>query len=324
MVEHLLAKERVTGSNPVFRSIFLSSVGNGRKCILQDFEYVAPKTLDEAIRLKAEKGPKARMLAGGTDILVQLRTGAYQIDRLIDIKNVPELNELTCSAADGLTLGAAVPCYRIYEDQTIGKLYPGLVDSAWMIGGIQIQGRASVGGNLCNSSPSGDTIPALIALEANCVIAGPNGRRTVPVEDFCTGVRQNVLQDDELLVALKFAPPKPRSGAHYLRFIPRNEMDIAIAGVGASVVLDESRTRIESARIALAAVAPTPVVAQEAQSLLAGKETAEAAIEEAAEAAKKAARPIDDMRGTISQRIHLAGVLTKRALRKAIQRAKEA
>ncbi len=240
------------------------------------------------------------------------------------MKSIPDVNELTCSASKGLTLGAAVPCYRIYEDQSINKLYPGLVDSAWMIGGIQIQGRASVGGNLCNAAPSADTIPALIALEATCVIAGPKGRRTVAVEDFCTGPSANVLQDGELLVSMTFPPPTARSGAHYLRFIPRNEMDIAIAGVGASVVLDQSKTRIESARIALASVAPTPVVAKEAQDLLAGKEANEAAIEAAGEAAKAAAKPITDMRGTVKQRVHLVGVLTRRALRKAIERAKEA
>ena len=272
----------------------------------------------------AEKGPKARPLAGGTDILVQLRADRYQIDRLVDVKYIPELNQLSCSAAEGLTLGAAVPCYRIYEDQTINKLYPGLVDSAALIGGIQIQGRASVGGNLCNSSPSGDTIPALIALEATCIIAGPKGQRTVPVEDFCTGPGRNVLIDGEVLVTLTFPPPKPHSGAHYLRFIPRNEMDIAVGGVGASVVLDDSKKRIESARIALAAVGPTPIFAKEASNLLVGKKASEASIEEAAEAAKAAAHPIDDMRGTIRQRIHLVGVLTKRTLRKAIQRAGEA
>ena len=272
----------------------------------------------------AEKGPKARALAGGTDVLVQLRGERFQIDRLVDLKHVPEMNELSSSAKGGLTLGAAVPCYRIYEDQSVNKLYPGLVDSAAMIGGIQIQGRATVGGNLCNAAPSGDTIPALIALEASAVIAGPKGQRTVPVEDFCTGPGQNILQDGEVLVEMKFPPPKPRSGAHYLRFIPRNEMDIAVAGVGASVVLDESKKRVQSARIALASVGPTPIFAKEASSLLAGKEASEASIDEAAEVAKAAARPITDMRGTINQRVHLVRVLTQRALREAIQRAREA
>lgn len=295
-----------------------------RGCPLQDFEYVAPKSLDEALRLLAEKGPTARAMAGGTDILVQLRAGRFTIDRLVDVKYVPELTQVSCSPTAGLDLGAAVPCYRIYEDKTIARLYPCLIDSASIIGGIQIQGRATVGGNLCNAAPSGDSIPSLIVLGATCVIAGPKGQRTIPVEEFCTGPGRNQLKDGEVLLSLRLPAPKPRSGAHYLRFTPRNEMDIAVVGVGASVVLDQSRQRIESARIALGAVGPTPIYAKDASLLLAGKEAGEGSFAEAAEAAKLSARPIDDMRGTAQQRTHLVGVLTKRALRKAVARAKEA
>ena len=283
---------------------------------------MAPSTLDEAIRLMAEKGSRAKALAGGTDVLVQLRAKRYLIDRLVDIKKIPEMNELTCTEQAGLVLGAAVPCCLIYENQDVSRLYPGLIDSAFLIGGIQIQGRASIGGNLCNAAPSADAIPTLIALEATCNIVGPNGKRTVAVEDFCTGPGQNVLKDGELLVSIHLPPPKRNSGAHYLRFIPRNEMDIAVAGVGASVVL--SNGKIESARLALASVAPTPVFATKAAATLVGKEANEEAVLEAAEEAKKAAKPISDMRGTIEQRIHLVGVLTKRALNKAIARAKGA
>ena len=290
---------------------------------MQEFEYVAPTNLEDAIRLMAEKGPRAKALAGGTDILVQLRGGRFQIDRLVDIKKIPELNELSCSETDGLTLGAAVPCCLVYEDSTIQKLYPGVVDSAFLIGGIQIQGRATVGGNLCNAAPSGDTIPALIVQEATAIVAGPNGRRSIPVEDFCAGPGRNVLQDGEILVAMHMPPPKPHFGAHFLRFIPRNEMDIAIANSAVSVLLDDSGQNIISARIAIGSVAPTPVFARDAGNLLAGKEANEASIEEAAEATKKVATPINDMRGTIDQRIHLVGVLTKRALRTAISRARE-
>ena len=272
----------------------------------------------------AEKGTKARALAGGTDILVQLRGGRFKIDRLVDVKSVPEMNQLSCSAEEGLTLGAAVPCYRIYEDKTIQEMYSGLVDAAFLIGGIQIQGRASVGGNLCNASPSGDTIPALIALGASCVIEGPTGSRTMPVEKFCLGPGRSSLQEGELLVALRFPPPAAHSGAHYLRFIPRNEMDIAVAGSGVSVTLEEDRLHVKSARIALAAVGPTPILANEAGNLLVGKEANEESFEAAAEAAKAAVSPISDMRGTVKQRIHLVGVLTKRALRQAVARAKEA
>lgn len=290
---------------------------------MRAFEYVAPTTLGEALRLMAESGPKAKALAGGTDVLVRLRADRFEIDRLVDVKKIAELNEVSCSEAEGLVLGAAVPCYRIYEDPVIGRLYPGLVDAASLVGGIQIQGRATVGGNLCNAAPSGDTIPALIVLEASCVVAGPNGRRTVPVEEFCTEPGQTVLQDGEMLVAVHLPPPRPRSGAHFLRFIPRNEMDIAVANAAASVVLDGAGQRIQSARVSIGAVAPTPLLVREAGEVLAGRDPNEAAIEEAAEAAKKAARPIDDMRGTVQQRVHLVGVLTKRALRTAINRARE-
>lgn len=288
---------------------------------MQDFEYVAPTTLDEAVRLMAESGPKAKALAGGTDVIVQLRGGRFQIDRLVDVKKIPEMNELSYSDTGGLTVGAGVPCCLVYENETVIERYPGLVDAAFLIGGIQIQGRATLGGNLCNSSPSGDTIPALMALGGVANVAGPNGRRSIPVEEFCTSPGRNQLQDGELLVNINFPAPKPNSGAAFLRFIPRNEMDIAVANSAASVELDDAG-KVVSARIAVGAVAPTPRMAQAAADAMVGKEANEATIEEAAEAAKAVASPISDMRGTVKQRVHLVGVLTKRALRTAVARAK--
>ena len=175
---------------------------------MQDFEYVAPNNLKDAVGLMAEKGDKAKALAGGTDVLVQLRGGRFQIERLVDVKNGPEMNELSFSETDGLTLGAAVPCYRVYEDELIQKRYPILVDSSTLIGGTQIQGRAGLGGNLFNSSPSADGIPSLIALGAQAVGAGPNGERTIPVDEFCTAPGRNSVQPGELLVAIKF-PAQP-------------------------------------------------------------------------------------------------------------------
>jgi CO/xanthine dehydrogenase FAD-binding subunit len=290
---------------------------------MKDLEYVAASTLKEALHLLGDRNRSTRVLAGGTDLLTQLRAGRFSVDRLVDVKNIPELTQLTFSTNKGLILGSAVPCYQIHENETIVRLYPGLADATSLIGGIQIQGNASVGGNLCNAAPSADTVPILIALGASCAIVGPEGERTVPVEDFCTGPGKNVLKAGELLAALHFPAPQANSGAHYLRFIPRNEMDIAVAGVGVAVVLDEAREHVKSARIGLASVAPTPVFAREASDILTGKALNEAAIQEASEAAMSAARPIDDMRGTVRQRIHLIGVLTKRALRKAGQRAQE-
>lgn len=289
---------------------------------MQAIEYTAPKTINEAVEAMASKGPHARALAGGTDILVQLRGGRRSADLIVDVKNVPEITQLTYSPQKGLTLGAATPCYRIYQDQEVASAYPGLIDAASLIGSIQIQGRASIGGNLCNSAPSADAIPPVITLGGVAIIAGPNGTREVPVSDFCTGPGQNVLQPGEILVAIQIPPPQPHSGASYLRFIPRNEMDIAVAGVGSQVVLDESGQNFVSARIALASVAPTPVFAREAGESLAGKPVSDEAIEEAAQKAMAAAKPISDMRGTVRQRVHLVGVLTRRTLDNAIKRAR--
>ncbi len=270
----------------------------------------------------ASKGDRARALAGGTDLLVQLRGGRRSADLVVDVKSIPELNEISYSAGSGLTIGAATPCYRIYQDDDVASNYPGLVDCTSLIGSIQIQGRASIGGNLCNSAPSADAIPSVIALGGVATITGPNGTREVAVEDFCTGPGQNVLQPGEILVNIRIPAPQANSGANYLRFIPRNEMDIAVAGVGSSVVLDASGQNFVSARISLASVAPTPVFCQEAAASLAGKAVSDEAIDEAAEKAMADARPITDMRGTIRQRVHLVGVLTRRTLNNAIARAR--
>lgn len=289
---------------------------------MKDFEYTDPQSLREAVSLLSEKGNGARVLAGGTDLIVQMRVKRMQPERVVDVKNVPEVNELSYGPRKGLTIGAAVPCHRIYNDPEVIARYPGLTDSASIIGGIQIQGRASIGGNLCNASPSADTIPTLIAYGATCEIAGLNGKRQVAVEDFCTAPGQNVLEAGELLVALQIPPVRKNTGAHYLRFIPRNEMDIAVVGAGAWVELGNRGTEFRAARIALAAVAPTPLYARDAGELLVGQKVSDEAIAAAAEAAKGVAKPISDMRGTAEFRVHLVGVLTKRALNGAVARAK--
>jgi len=290
---------------------------------LKPIDYVAPRSVAEVVALLTEKGDRARILAGGTDLIVQLREGRRDLDLLIDVKAIPEANELSYDSRRGLRLGAAVPCYRIYEDQQIARVYPGLIDAVSLVGGIQIQSRASVGGNLCNASPAADTIPPLIAYGAVCIIAGPHGTREVPVEEFCAAPGKTVLGKGEFLLGLHLLPPRPRSGAHYLRFIPRNEMDIAVVGVGVAVTLDESRNRCVAARIALAAVAPTPLLVPEAGDALVDGALTDELIERAAKLSQAAARPISDMRGEADYRRHLVGVLTKRALHKAIARAKE-
>ena len=289
---------------------------------MKDFDYAAPKTIAEAVAILNKHGDRAKILAGGTDVIVQLREHRREADVLVDIKRIPEVNELACDAKKGLVVGAAVPCYRIYEHKDIAKLYPGLIDAASLIGGIQIQSRASLGGNLCNASPAADSIPPMIALEGVCVIVGPAGTREVPVEKFCTAPGKTVLGKGEFLVSIKFPPPKPNSGAAYLRFIPRNEMDIAVAGAGVSVVLDAAKTKCTAARIALAAVAPTPLFVPDAGKTLVDGTLNDALISKAAAAAQAAAKPISDMRGDADYRRHLVGVLVKRALNMAIQRAK--
>ena len=286
---------------------------------MQSFEYEAPQTAMAAARLLLAAGDAGRVLAGGTDIIVQVREGRRQVKLLVDIKAIPEVNELSFDDTTGLTVGAAVPCYRICRDQRVARLYPGLTDAAGIVGGVQIQGRATVGGNLCNASPAADTVPALIALNTVCLIHGSSGARELPVHEFCIAPGRNTLEPGEILTGLRIPPPLPQSGACYIRFIPRNEMDIAVAGAGVCITL-EGRT-VTAARVALGAVAPTPLLVESAAEALLGKAVSEDTIHAAAAAAQEAASPITDMRGSIAQRKHLSAVLTRRALECAIRRA---
>jgi carbon-monoxide dehydrogenase medium subunit len=290
---------------------------------MKAFDYAAPGTVGEAVALLADRGDRARVLAGGTDIIVQVREGRRDVDLLVDVKRIPQLNELAYDPNYGLRLGAAVPCYRLCEHAELARAYPGLVEAAGLIGGTQIQSRASVGGNLCNASPAADSTPALIGAGAICVIAGPEYQREMPVQDFCTAPGRTGLKSGELLVRLLVPPPPPHTGSAYLRFIPRNEMDIAVVGVGVQLTLDDQRVRCTAARIALAAVAPTPLLVPAAGDALTGTTLAPADIDKAAAAAQAAARPISDMRGDREYRRHLVGVLTKRAISIAMGRARE-
>jgi len=289
---------------------------------LGPYEYCTPATVDEAVALLTEKGEKARPLAGGTDLIIQMRAGRFQLERVVDIKHIKEVTQLTFDTERGLTLGAAVPCYRIYENADIRAAYPALIDAVTSIGGIAIQSRATVGGNLCNAASCANSAPPLMALGATCLIVGPAGSRNVALESFFTGAGRTVLAPGELLISIQVPPPRPGLGARYLRFTPRAEMDIAVVGVGVAVTLADDHRTIESSRIAMSVVAATPIMAPEAGASLAGKAASEEAIAAAAALAQQEARPRTSMRGMASHRRHLIGVLTKRALRDAIQRAK--
>ncbi|QFG03810.1 FAD binding domain-containing protein [Tepidiforma bonchosmolovskayae] len=286
------------------------------------FDYARPGSLAEALAL-ASNGRRALFLAGGTDVIVQLREGRRSCDLLIDLKHVPELTSITVGPSGALEIGAAVALAEIYEHPVVRRDFPALVDAASIIGGIAIQSRATLGGNLCNASPAADSSPALMALGATLRIAGPAGERTLPVADFFVGPGQNALQPGEILVSVRIPPLPPRSAAFYHRFIPRNEMDIAVASSGVCFALDDAG-RIADARVALGAVAPTPILVPAARDALLGREPGAEAFAAAGEAARAAARPIDDMRGSVAQRRHLAGVLTVRALENALRRIRGA
>jgi CO/xanthine dehydrogenase FAD-binding subunit len=289
---------------------------------LHAINYESPKTVADAVALLATHGEKARPLVGGTDLIIQLRAGTRRPEYVVDVKHIPELSRISFSMQHGLHLGAAVSCIRIHENADMCRYYPGLTEAAHLIGSLQIQSRASVGGNLCNGSPAGDSTPALIALGAKARIVGPKGERTVPVETFIAGPARTVLQPGELLVELLIDAPARHSSDAYLRFIPRNEMDIAVVGVGGAITLDPDDERVVDARIALGAVGPTPIFAAEASRSLIGKKFDDAARDNAARLATSVATPIDDMRGTAEFRRHIVGVLTRRVLTIAAERAR--
>ena len=288
---------------------------------MEAFDYLTPRSLNEAFSALGN-GKRSLMLAGGTDVIVQLREGRRECDQLIDLKHIPELMSYTANADGSAEIGAAVPLAELYEDAQIRAKIPALVDCASIIGGIAIQSRATLGGNLCNASPAADSSPALMALGAKLVIAASSGTREVAVEDFFAGPGRSTLQPGEILLQVKIPAPAPNSGAFYHRFIPRNEMDIAVASSGVSITLDGSGN-ITAARVALGAVAATPLMVPAAASALVGKPAGAEAFAAAGEAAASAATPIDDMRGGVAQRKHLSKILTVRALEGALKRIRE-
>jgi xanthine dehydrogenase FAD-binding subunit len=287
---------------------------------MQALRYARAASVDEAVTLLREGGERARVLAGGTDVIVQARERRHEINLFVDIKHIPETTGIEYDDGSGLTVGAATPLYRVYGDANVQRHYPALVESTHVIGGTAIQGRASLGGNLANSSPAADSIPAMIVLGAVANIAGPNGRRQAAVAEFCTGPGRNVLEPGEFIVSIHFPKPAAHSGSAWERFIPRNEMDIAVANSAVSLILDGDT--VAEAHVALGAVGPTPLVVPAAADALVGRRLTDETIAAAGQAAKDTAVPIDDMRGTVKQRKHLSAVLTERVIRRAAERAR--
>lgn len=282
--------------------------------------YEAPETLDAAVALLAGADGEARVLAGGTDLLIQMRGDLAAPDLVVDVKNVAEMRAL--AEEDGrFRLGAAVTGMEVMEHEGFNAAWPGVVDGVRLIGSIQVRGRATVGGNLCNASPAADSVPALIAAGARACIAGPGGRRReVPVEDVATGPGKTSLARGEIVVSFLFPERRPGAGDAYLRFTPRTEMDIAVVGAGVWLALDPDG-RCAAARVALGAVAERALPVAEAAEALVGGVIDDDALARLSAAARAACRPIDDKRGTVEFRTEVAGVLAERAARLAAERA---
>ena len=288
---------------------------------MSDLRYEAPETVEAAIRLLADAGGTARALAGGTDLLVQLHTGAVRPALIVDLKRIPALTRVEADES-GFRIGAAVPGAVLGKNAAVKAAWPGVVEALELIGSTQIQGRASLGGNLCNGSPAADAVPALIAAGATCEVAGPGGNRSVPVEEVVTGPGRLSLDKGEIVVSFVLPKPPPRAGDAYLRFIPRTEMDIAVVGAGVALALDEAGV-CAHARLGLGAVAPTPLLVEAGAKALIGGAVDDAALARLAAAASAACDPIDDKRGTVEYRIKVAGVLARRAALAALERARE-
>ncbi|MFN7916852.1 MAG: xanthine dehydrogenase family protein subunit M [Vicinamibacterales bacterium] len=281
--------------------------------------YEAPATIAGAVGILAAD-PGARVLAGGTDLLVQYQSGARRPTVFLDVKRIPELTAIAADASS-VVIGSAVPAAAICSHPVVSAWFPGVVDGVRLIGSTQIQSRGSIGGNLCNGSPAADSICALLTAGATARIAGPGGEREVPVAQFVVSPGRTVLAPGELLVSVRLPKPAPRTADAYQRLIPRTEMDIAVASVAVALTLDASGT-CTAARVAIGAVAPTARLVPDAGAALVGSQLEEAALERAAAAASAAAQPIDDKRGTVAYRRTVVGVLTKRVALVAASRAK--
>lgn len=287
---------------------------------MTDMRYEAPQSLDAAVALLAGANGGGKILAGGTDVLVQLHAEMIEPDVLVDIKNIADVRQIS-EEAGAWRVGAAVPGMQVIDDAGFSKAWPGVCEGVALIGSVQVKGRASIGGNVCNGSPAADSVPGLIAADAVATIIGPDGTREEPVENIVTGPGKTSLGEGEFIVSFGFPAQPPHSGDCYLRLTPRTEMDIAVVGVGANLTLDDSGVCI-AARIAVGAVAPTPLLVADAAAALVGTTVDDAAMEGMIAAVRAACNPISDKRGTKEYRIKTAGVIARRAVEKALERAK--
>jgi CO/xanthine dehydrogenase FAD-binding subunit len=281
--------------------------------------YAAPSSVDEAVKVLAGASGLAKVMSGGTDLLVQLRSGRLKPELIVDTKRIPGLIGIR-EEGDFFIVGGATPGAMLSDHHALEHAWPGIVEGADLIGSTQIQGRASLAGNLCNASPAADSVPAVIAARAICVIAGPGGKRETPAESICTGPGRTSLAKGEFITEFKIPKPKPRQCDSYLRFIPRTEMDIAVVGCGTNVTLDVNGVCID-ARVVLGAVAPTTVIVEDAAKALIGNKLDEATLAKLDAAAQAACKPISDKRGTIEYRTKVAGVLARRTAAIAFERA---
>ncbi|WP_119419164.1 FAD binding domain-containing protein [Desertibaculum subflavum] len=286
---------------------------------MMEAQYRAPGSVDEAVALMAGAGGKGRVLAGGTDLLVQMRAGMVAPGLIVDVKRIAEMTAIS-QIAGAWRVGAAVTGAEIHDHAGLKKAWPGVVEAINLIGSKQVQGRASAGGNLCNASPAADSVPALVAAGAIATVQGPNGRREVPVEQIPAGPGKTSLKPGEIVVSFTLPARPAGSGDAYLRLIPRTEMDIAVVGCGVNLTMKDGTCT--AARVALGAVAPTVLLVEGAAKALVGSKLDDKAIEAAAAACRAACKPIDDKRGTIVYRTKIAGVLLKRAVAIAAERAR--
>ena len=286
---------------------------------MYELRYEAPDSLDAAIGLITAEAGDVRILAGGTDLLVQMHSDLIEPALLVDIKNIAEMRSIE-KTGGGYRFGAAVTGMELVNHPDFGNDWPGVLDGVKLIGSIQVKGRATVAGNLCNASPAADSVPPMMTAGAVATVVGPNGKREVPVAEIAIGPGQTSLEKGEVVVSFTLPERPPRSGDAYLRFTPRTEMDIAVVGVAVNLTLDDGGTCTDAA-IALGAVAERALLVDEAAAALIGSKLEDAAMDNLAAAASNACRPIDDKRGTKEYRIKVAGVLARRAAAIALTRA---